>query len=97
MQHDALRLVRVFHDMSQTELAEQLGISKSYLSELEKGTKKKITLDLLTRYSQIFSIPVSSLVFFSEQVGEGRTEHVRTAFAGKAVKMLQWMSAKDAI
>ncbi|MGV0983541.1 MAG: helix-turn-helix domain-containing protein [Limnohabitans sp.] len=97
MQHDALRLVRVFHDMSQTELAGRLGISKSYLSELERGEKKKITLDLLERYAQIFNIPASSLVFFAEQVDEGKTEHVRTAIAGKVVKMLEWMSAKDTV
>ena len=47
MQNDALRLMRVFHDMSQTNLADKLGISKSYLSEIEKGEKKKVTLDLL--------------------------------------------------
>ena len=97
MQHDALRLVRVFHDMSQTELAGRLGISKSYLSELERGEKKKITLDLLERYAQNFNIPASSLVFFAEQVDEGKTEHVRTAIAGKVVKMLEWMSAKDTV
>lgn len=97
MQHDALRLVRVFHDLSQTELAGRLGISKSYLSELERGEKKKITLDLLERYAQIFNIPVSSLVFFAERVDEGKTEHVRTAIAGKVVKMLEWMSAKDTV
>ncbi|MGV0987740.1 helix-turn-helix domain-containing protein [Limnohabitans sp.] len=83
--------------MSQTELAGRLGISKSYLSELERGEKKKITLDLLERYAQIFNIPASSLVFFAEQVDEGKTEHVRTAIAGKVVKMLEWMSAKDTV
>lgn len=97
MQHDALRLVRVFHDMSQTELAGRLGISKSYLSELERGEKKKITLDLLERYAQIFNIPASSLVFFAERVDEGKTEHVRTVIASKVVKMLEWMSAKDTV
>jgi len=97
MQHDALRLVRVFHDMSQTAWAERLGISKSYLSEIEKGVKKKVTLDLLERYAQIFNIPVSSLLFFEEQVGEGRTEQARTAIAGKVLKMLEWMSAKDTV
>lgn len=97
MQHDALRLVRVFHDMPQTELAGRLGISKSYLSELERGEKKTITLDLLERYAQVFNIPVSSLVFFAERIDEGKTEHVRNAIAGKVVKMLEWMSAKDTV
>lgn len=36
MLSEALRLIRVFHDMKQTELAQRLGISKSYLSEIEK-------------------------------------------------------------
>ena len=65
MQNDALRLVRVFHDMSQTDLAGKLKISKSYLSEIEKGEKKKVTLELLERYSEVFNIPMSSLMFLS--------------------------------
>ena len=37
MLSEALRLIRVFHDMKQTELADRLSISKSYLSEIEGG------------------------------------------------------------
>jgi len=72
VQNDALRLVRVFHDMSQTDLAGKLKISKSYLSEIEKGEKKKVTLELLERYSEVFNIPMSSLMFFAEQVDGSR-------------------------
>ena len=95
VQNDALRLVRVFHDMSQTALAEKLNISKSYLSEIEKGEKKKVTLDLLERYSQVFNLPVSSLMFFAEQVDDGPREKMRGAIAGKVLKMLEWISAKN--
>lgn len=95
MQNDALRLMRVFHDMSQTTLADKLGISKSYLSEIEKGEKKKVTLDLLERYSQVFNIPVSSLMFFAEQVDEGKYEKVRVTVAGKVLKMLDWIATKQ--
>ena len=94
MQNDALRLMRVFHDMSQTNLADKLGISKSYLSEIEKGEKKKVTLDLLERYSQVFNIPVSSLMFFAEQVDQGNYEKVRASVAGKVLKMLDWIATK---
>lgn len=97
MQNDALRLVRVFHDMSQTALADKLKISKSYLSEIEKGEKKKVTLELLERYSEVFKIPVSSLMFFVEQVGDDRSEKVRTAVAGKVLKMLEWISTKEEV
>ena len=97
MQNDALRLVRVFHDMSQTALADRLGISKSYLSEIEKGEKKRVTLELLERYSEVFKIPVSSLVFFAEQVGDNRSETVRSAVSGKVLKMLEWIAAKEEV
>ena len=95
MQNDALRLMRVFHDMSQTNLADKLGISKSYLSEIEKGEKKKVTLDLLERYSQVFNIPVSSLMFFAEQVDQDNYEEVRASVAGKVLKMLDWIATKQ--
>lgn len=94
MQHEALRLVRVFHDMNQTTMAERLHISKSYLSEIESG-KKQASLDLLQKYADTFAIPLSSLLFFAEQVEGGTHEKARTAIAGKVVKMLDWMAAKD--
>ena len=35
MNGEVLRLLRVFNDIKANELAKQLGISKSYLSEIE--------------------------------------------------------------
>ena len=96
MQHEALRLVRVFHDLNQTTLAERLQISKSYLSEIESG-KKQVTLELLQKYADTFGMPLSSLFFFAEQVEGGTREKVRTAIASKVVKMLDWMTAKDVV
>lgn len=97
MQDEALRLVRVFHDMNQTKLAERLGISKSYLSEIENG-KKSPTLELLQKYAEAFNMPLSSLLFFAENVSNpSRSDTVRAAIAGKAIKMLQWIAAKDEV
>ena len=96
MQHEALRLVRVFHDMNQTTLAERLEISKSYLSEIESG-KKQVTLELLQKYADTFGMPLSSLLFFAERIEGGARDRARTAIAGKVVKMLDWMAAKDAV
>lgn len=93
MQHEALRLVRVFHDLNQTSLAQRMGISKSYLSEIESG-KKAITLELLERYAATFNMPLSSLVFFAEQVDQSNVDKVRTAVAGKVLKMLDWIASK---
>lgn len=94
MQHEALRLVRVFHDLNQTTLADRLQISKSHLSEIESG-KKAPSLELLEKYAATFGMPLSSLLFFAEQVEGGAREKARFAIAGKVLKMLDWMAAKD--
>ena len=65
MLSEALRLIRVYHDMKQTDLAVRLGISKSYLSEIESG-KKEPRVELIERYSSEFGIPKSSILFFAE-------------------------------
>jgi len=95
MLSEALRLIRVYHDIKQSEAAEKLGISKSYLSEIEKG-RKKPTLDLVEKYSSIFAIPVSSIMFFSENIeGDGSLKNVRLAVAGKVVKLLKFIEARS--
>ncbi len=95
MLNEALRLVRVFHDLSQKELAEKLGISKSYLSEIEAG-KKTPTLDLLNRYSEVFDIPVSSILFFSENLNNGtRTEKLRTFVSSKILAILNFIAERS--
>jgi len=60
-----LRLVRIFHDLNQKELADELKISKSYLSEIESG-KKPPTLSLLEGYATIFDIPCWVILFLCE-------------------------------
>lgn len=74
---EALRLIRVFHDLNQTELAGQLGISKSYLSEIESG-KKQPRIELVKRYASEFEMPVSSILFFSENL-EKRSDSFNVA------------------
>jgi transcriptional regulator with XRE-family HTH domain len=95
MLHEALRLIRAYHDISQTLLCRELGISNSYLSELESG-KKQPTLDILQRYSDRFGIPVSSLLFFSENLDNGVTSGLRVGAAKKVISLLQWVEAKSA-
>lgn len=95
MLNEALRLVRAYHDLSQSELCAQLSISNSYLSEIEAG-KKQPTLDLLNRYSEYFGIPVSSLLFFSENLHQaGITSTLRVGAAKKVLSLLQWVEAKS--
>ncbi|MCC1498313.1 helix-turn-helix domain-containing protein [Alcanivorax sp. 1008] len=92
----ALKTIRQFHGLTQAELASKLSMSKSYLSEIESG-KKSVGYDLLERYSEIFDVPVSSLVFFSENIEEAGSipEKFRNVFAGKILKIMEWVALRD--
>lgn len=92
---EALRLVRVYHDLTQTQLSFELGISNSFLSELESG-KKTPSLDFLSKYAERFQIPVSSLLFFSENLEDNKlTSGIRTGVAKKVLALLNWVAKKD--
>jgi transcriptional regulator with XRE-family HTH domain len=89
MLNEALRLLRVFHDLKSVELAEKLDISPSYLSEIETG-KKEPSLDLIRRYAVQFRTTPSSLLFFSEELEKGKANKNLKAFLRrKAIQFLQ--------
>ncbi|OOP74114.1 helix-turn-helix transcriptional regulator [Clostridium beijerinckii] len=69
MINESLRLLRVFHDLKAIDLAKKLSISQSYLSEIENG-KKKPSLELIEKYSVVFKIKPSTILFFSEEIEE---------------------------
>ena len=92
MLNEALRLVRVFHDINQSQLAEKLEISRSYLCEIESG-KKIPSIDLLEKYASVFGIPPSSLLLFSESLQNNTlAEKTRTSVAKKIIKIMDWLS-----
>ncbi len=95
---EALRLIRVFHDVKQKQLAEQLGISKSYLSEIERG-KKIPSIEVIQKYAAEFQMPVSSILFFAEQLVDPNrkppdADRVRGIIAGRVISFLQFIEAK---
>lgn len=86
--NEVLRLIRVYHDLSQSEAADALGISKSYLSEIEKGEKNP-TLQLIDKYHIKFKIPKSSILFFAEGFeGVGEPTRIQKEIAGKILTFL---------
>lgn len=96
MLNRALKLIRSYHDISQTDLSAQLGVSNSFLSEIESG-KKQPSIDLLTKYSQKFDIPLSSIVFFSEKLDESKaSDKIRLGVARKIISILEWNDNKNA-
>ena len=93
MLNNALRLIRVYHNLSQTETATKLGMSKSYLSEIENG-QKKATIKTLEKYCRAFNLPMSSIMFFAEKSdGVGYSAGMaQSNIARKALKMLDWIA-----
>ena len=98
MLNRALKLLRSYHQLNQLELAKRLGISNSYLSEIEKGVKTP-GFELLEKYGEVFKMPVSSIMLFSEKISvEGTTsEKFRVAAADKILRLLEWIDEKDSI
>lgn len=94
MLNEALRLIRVFHDMKQFELADRLDISKSHISEIERGTKTP-SLELIGKYSAEFRIPVSAIMFFAEEIPNAkRGEKARTKIASSVLDLLSFIERK---
>lgn len=85
----ALKTIRQYHRLSQSELAEQINISRSYLNEIERN-RKEPSLEVLKKYAERFEVPLSSLMLFAEQ-GAGTTfDKARVFVADKILKMLEW-------
>lgn len=97
MLNQALRYLRRYHGMKQQDLAAKLGISNNYLSEIESGAKAHvITVELLNKYADVFKVPASTLMLFSEQLDSGkRSEKLRVSMAAKVLKMLDWIDQHD--
>jgi len=95
MLNEALKQIRVFHQMKQVDLAKDLSISKSYLSEIESG-RKSISMDILQKYAEIFSVPVSSLMLFSENMDAAKaSDKLRLKCANKIIKIMEWVGVRN--
>ncbi len=57
-----LRALRKAKGLTQVELAEQVGLTQSYLAELESGTKKNPSLAVLQRLAKALGVPVTKLL-----------------------------------
>lgn len=90
---EALRLLRIFNGYKSAELAEKLGISQSYVSEMENN-KKQPTMDILDKYASVFEMKKSTLLLFAEalenDVEVQKDKKQKVALAGmKLLKILE--------
>ena len=93
--NETLRLLRVYHDLSRSDLIEKLGISKSYLSEIESGSKR-VSLDLVEKYAEHFGLQPSGILFLGESLATGQTAKTfEKSVAGKLRKLIEWIADLD--
>lgn len=90
-----LKMIRTLYGRTVKDVAQALGISPSYLSEIENG-KRKPTLEVLSGYSKEFKIAMSSLLFMSEEkMFSAQLETLRFKAQDRALKILQEASHKS--
>lgn len=64
---EALRLCRVFSDMSAVDLAKRLQVSGCHVSAIEHG-RKIANVHLINKYAKIFRTTPSAILLFSENI-----------------------------
>lgn len=90
---DVLKRMRIIYGYKASEMSSELGISASYLSEIENN-KKQPSLDLLQKYADIYGIRLSSLILLSENMEEAEKSGKGTAFIRNMMaRLIQNMSA----
>lgn len=87
-------MIRTFHDLTQGEVAEKIGVSKSYVSEIENANRTP-SLDVIESYSKNFGIPVSSIMLFAEELSSPTKDRtIKGLISRKVLKMLEFIDAR---
>lgn len=64
---EALRLLRIYADISQSDLCISFKIQNNVLSQIENG-RREITVKTLEKYAEFFKIQIKDIMFFAEQI-----------------------------
>ena len=91
---EVLKCLRTIYGYKAIEVSEKLGISASYLSEIENG-KKQPSLEHLKKYAELFGIKLSSLILLSESYEEAEKEGKGSALIrAMMINLINGMSNK---
>ncbi|WP_442596552.1 helix-turn-helix domain-containing protein [Neobacillus sp. D3-1R] len=66
---EELRRLRMERGMSLEQAANEIGITKQYLSMVENGHRKSVSFDIMTNIARCYQIPLDYLSNFSETDG----------------------------
>lgn len=88
-----LKHIRTFNKLTQLELGKKLGISRSYISQMEKGIKNP-TNETLQKYSEAFDIPLSVIYLFSENLDDKQAlkNKAKKLLTSGTLRLLDWIS-----
>jgi transcriptional regulator with XRE-family HTH domain len=91
-----LKHIRIFNHQTQSGLAKSLGISRSYISEIESNIKTP-TIEVLQKYSDVFDIPLSSIMLFAEEFKDkkGLRKKAKSLLTKTAINFLDWICKED--
>lgn len=93
MIHEVLRLLRIFNDLKATELAKDLELSPSYISELESG-KKQPSIDIIQKYAKRFNTSPSTILRMAEGL-EKEPSDWKSKLVGMFTKFLLEVEAEN--
>lgn len=95
MINDALRLLRLYIGLSQKQIASELDVSQSFISEMESG-EKSVTIDILKKYSDRFDVRMSQLLFFAEELdGVPVRQKGKLIIASGVLKLLENLAPRE--
>ncbi len=95
MINDALRLLRLYLGISQKQIAAELDISQSMVSEIESGAKS-VSMEVLERYSNKFNIRMSQLLFFAEELeATPAMKKGKLIIASNVLKLLENLAPRE--
>lgn len=91
---EALRLLRIYNDMKAVQVSEDLGISQSYISEIEQG-KKIPSIEVINKYASYFHTTPSAILLMAEGL-EKDPKSFKERISGKLAGLLQELENSNA-
>ena len=91
-----LKYIRVFNKKTQFEVGQNLDISRSYISEIESGSKTP-SIELLQKYSDNFNISLSTIMLFAEECKKPKNLQKKATkiLAKTTLDLLDWICEKE--
>lgn len=88
-----LRALRNIYGINAVDMSKRLGISRSYLSEIENGNRS-INIDLLTKYGEVFGIKPYYLMVLDESYKDGDRSKAELFIRDLMIKVIKDAAAK---